>query len=173
MRYFFIMQDAELPCAIQYRDFDINGGRHVFLRQDAERLNDSVVLYLAGSGREARWDFLQCPVTMFAERFRDILDAYEPGLFFQDVVMIHKENILQYQYVHTLMEQVDAVADETEYYPNGAVRRLVLNREKIGRHNLFLLEGNYRKDPIVSLALAESLLRRQPTGIRFEEVEVK
>lgn len=173
MRYFFIRQDAELSGAIQYRDFDINGGRHVFSRQDAGRLNDSVVLYLKGSGREARWDFLQCPVTMFDERFRDILEAYEPGVFFQEVVLIHKENVLQYQYVHTLMEQLDAVSDKTEYYPNGTVKQLVLDRGKIGRHNLFLLEGNHRKDPIVSLALAESLLRRQPMGIRFEEVEVE
>ena len=25
MRYFFIMQDVSLPCAISYRDFDITG----------------------------------------------------------------------------------------------------------------------------------------------------
>ena len=173
MRYFFIKQDKELSCAIQYRDFDINGGRHVFSRQDAKRLNDSVGLYLKGSGREARWDFLQCPVTMFDERFKEILEAYEPTLFFQEVVLIHKENALQYQYVHTLMEQVEAVSDKTEYYPNGTVKRMVLDASKIGRHNLFLLEGNHRKDPIVSLALAESLLRRQVVGICFEEVEVE
>lgn len=173
MRYFFITQDKGLSCGIQYRDFDINGGRHVFSKQDAARLNDSVVLYLKGTGLEARWDFLQCPVTMFEERFRDILDAYEPGLFFQDVVLIHKENSLQYRYAHTLMEQLDAVSEQTEYYPNGTVKRLVLDSKKIGRHNLFLLEGNLRKDPIVSLPLAESLLRRSPIGIRFEEVEVE
>ena len=173
MRYFFIKQDMELSCAIQYRDFDITGGRHIFARQDAKKLNDSVVLYLKGSGREARWDFLQCPVTMFDERFKEILEAYEPGLFFQDVVFIHKENLLQYQYVHTLMGQVGAASDKTEYYPNGAVRRLVLDQRKISRHNIFLLAGNHRKDPVVSLALAESLLRRQPIGICFEEVEVE
>ncbi len=173
MRYFFIQQDNELPCAVQYRDFDVNGGRHVFLKQDAKRLNDSVVLYLKGSGGEARWDFLQCPVTMFDERFRDILEAYEPELFFQEVVLIHKENALQYPYVHTLMDQIDAVSDRTEYYPNGTVKHLVLDQAKIGRHNLFLLAGSHRKDPIISLALAESLLRRQAVGIRLEEVEVE
>lgn len=173
MRYFFIAQDAQLPCAVGYRDFDINGARHVFSRQDAGRLNDSVVLYLGGSGREARWDFLQCPVMMFDERFRDILEAYEPEIFFQEVVMIHKENSLQYPYVHTVLTQLDAVSPNTEYYPNGTVKRLVLDGSKLGRHNLFLLKGNHRKDPVVSLALAESLLRRRPTGIRFEEVEVE
>ena len=173
MRYFFITQDVSLPCAIRYRDFDINGARHLFAREDSSQLNSTVALYLAGNGKEAGYDFLQRPVTMFSQRFRNILEAYEPGLFFQDVVLIHKENSLQYRYVHTLMEQVDAVGESTEYYPNGTVKRLVLDRQKIARHNLFLLQGSRRKDPIVSLALAESLLRRKPVGICFEEAEVE
>ena len=173
MRYFFITQDKNLPGSIQYRDFDINGSRHVFSKEDSSQLDSVVALYLAGDGNEARWDFLQHPVTMFSRRFRNILDAYEPGLFFQEVVLIHKESSRQYQYVHTLMDQLDAVGSQTEYYPNGTVKRLVLDSRKIGQHNLFLLKGNQRKDPIVSLPLAESLLRRWPMGIHFEEVEVQ
>ncbi len=110
---------------------------------------------------------------MFSRRFKEILDAYEPELFFQEVVMIHKESSKQYRYVHTLMDHLDAVGSGTEYYPNGTVKHLVLDAKVIGRHNLFLLQGNQRKDPIVSLPLAESLLRRKPMGIRFEEVEVQ
>ena len=83
MRYFFITQDKNLPGSIQYRDFDINGRRHVFSKEDSSQLDSVVALYLAGDGNEARWDFLQHPVTMFSRRFRNILDAYEPGLFFQ------------------------------------------------------------------------------------------
>lgn len=173
MRYFFITQDVSLPCAIRFRDFDINGARHLFTREESSQLNSTVAIYLAGNGKEAGYDFLQHPVTMFSQRFRDILEAYEPGLFFQKVVLIHKENSLQYRYVHTLIEQVDAVGAGTEYYPNGTVKRLVLDSKRIGRHNLFFLRGNLRKDPIVSLALAESLLRRRPVGICFEEVEVE
>lgn len=173
MRYFFIKQDVSLPGAIRYRDFDINSNRHLFSKEDSGQLNNVVALYLAGDGKEARWDFLQYPVTMFSRRFKDVLDAYESGLFFQEVVLIHKENSLQYRYVHTLMDQLDAVGSQTEYYSNGTVKRLVLDSERIGRHNLFLLKGNHRKDPIVSLPLAESMLRRKPMGICFEEVEVQ
>ena len=71
------------------------------------------------------------------------------------------------------MDQLDAVGSQTEYYPNGMVKNLVLDAGIVGRHNLFLLNGNQRKDPIVSLPLAESLLRRKPMGICFEEVEVR
>ena len=173
MRYFFITQDVSLPCAISYRDFDITGGSHLFTKEDAGRLNDTVSLYLSGNGKETAWDFIQHPVTMFSQRFEDIIEAYEPGVIFKDVVLIHKENALQYRYVQTLMDQLDAAADQTEYYPNGMVKRMVLSQKKIGRHHLFVLSGKHRKDPVVSLALAESLLRRKPVGLCFEEVEVE
>lgn len=173
MRYFFITQDVNLPCAIKYRDFDINGGRHLFTKEDAGQMKEAVVLYLTGSGYEARWDFLQRPVTMFSERFKKILDAYEPGLVFQDVILIHKENGLQYRYTHVLMEEVEAIGSRTEYNPNGTEKRLVLDGKKIGNHNLFLLKGSQRKDPLISLAVAESILRRNVIGVRLEEVEVE
>ena len=53
MRYFFITQDKNLPGSIQYRDFDINGSRHVFSKEDSSQLDSVVALYLAGDGNEA------------------------------------------------------------------------------------------------------------------------
>ena len=49
MRYFFITQDKNLPGSIQYRDFDINGSRHVFSKEDSSQLDSVVALYLAGN----------------------------------------------------------------------------------------------------------------------------
>lgn len=174
MRYFFIKQDTNLPGSITFRDFDITGQRHLFLKADSERLNDTAVMYLGGDGKEARPDFIQRPVTMFSEHLKEIIDAYEPGLIFKDVVLIHKENSLQYRYVQILMDQLDGLSDKTEFYPNGIPKKLILDQAKIGRHQIFLLAGemNIRKDPVISLPLAESLLRRKVTGIQLEEVEV-
>lgn len=173
MRYFFLTQDVKLPGTIQLRDFDITGGRQVFLKSDSERLNDTTVLYLGGNGKETRPDFIQSPVTMFSERLKDVMDAYEPDLVFKDVVLIHKANSLQYHYVQVLMDQLDVISDKTEFYPNHLPKRLILDSQKIGRRNLFFLPGTYRSDPIVGLALAESLLRRNAVGMRLEEVEVE
>lgn len=173
MRYFIITQDTSVPYPIQYRDFDIKGGRHLFLKEDAERLSDRTVLYLSGTGKEARLDFIQRPVTMFSEQFQDILEAYEPGLIFKEVLLIHKENALSYRYVHTLMDSIDSLSPRTEFYPSGMEKRLVLDGRKVTGHHLFLMEGNRRRDPVVSLPLAESLLRRNCMGICFEEVEVE
>ena len=109
---------------------------------------------------------------MFSKRLQDILDAFEADLIFKDVVLIHKESLVQYRYIQVLMEEIDGVSSRSEYYPNGEVKRLVLDPKKIKNYHLFLLKGRYRRDPIVSLPLAESLLRRNVTGICLEEVEV-
>ncbi|MCI9047227.1 MAG: hypothetical protein HFG71_08120 [Hungatella sp.] len=172
MRYFFITQDTGLSGAIRFRDFDIQKGGRLFTKADSKKLNDSVVLYLSGSGKEARPDFIQNPVTMCSYRLKDILEAYEDGIEFKDVVMIHKENSLQYNYVQILLEPIDALSGKSEWYPNGTLKRIVLDGKKIGEHHIFLLDGGYRRDPVISLPLAESLLRRDVTGICLEEAEV-
>ena len=42
MRYFFITQDKNLPGSIQYRDFDINGSRHVFSKEGMATRPDGI-----------------------------------------------------------------------------------------------------------------------------------
>lgn len=172
MRYFFITQDTGLPDGIQFRDFDIKGKSMIFTKADSERLNDSTALYLSGTGKEARPDLIQRPVPMFSRRLKEIVDAYESGLIFKDVVLIHKENNLQYDYVQILMDELEVLSERCEWYPNRTLKKLVLDTGKIGSHHIFFLKGSFRKDPVISLPLAESLMRRRVTGICFEEVEV-
>ena len=45
--------------------------------------------------------------------------------------------------------------------------------KKIAYHHIFMVQGSMMKHPVISLAVAESLLRRQATGIMLEEVEVR
>lgn len=44
---------------------------------------------------------------------------------------------------------------------------------KIGEHKVFMLADSRMKDPIVNLDIIESLLKRNPIGIRFQEIEVE
>ena len=88
MRYFYITQDINLPCSIRFRDFDITSGRRFFGKEDAEKLRETAVVYLAGDGSEVRPDLIQHPVLMFSKRLQDILDAFEADLIFKEVVLI-------------------------------------------------------------------------------------
>lgn len=171
MRYFFISQDTSLLKTIKFRDFDITGGRMIFSKEESEHMNDSAAFYLGGTGREVRPDLIQSPVTIFSNRLRDIIHAYEEDLIFKELSLIHQENSLLYSYVQILMEHLDVLSEKTEFYSNGMPEQIILDKQKIGNHQIFRLDGPYRKDPIISMPLAESLLRRDIIGVKIEEVE--
>lgn len=173
MRYFTMRQDRGLPYALQLRGFDITSPGHMFTKAEEDKLKDTSILYMAGSGDEAMPDFLQSPVYLVSERIKEILDLYEDGLIFKETIMIHKEAEVQFTYYHILMDELEALSSSTQYYPNGIEKEIILDREKVKGRNLFLLADSKTKTPIVSLNVVESLLKRHTIGILFEELEVR
>ncbi len=172
-RYFFMEQDNTLMDVIGLRDFDIYGSRHIFTWEDAEKMNDITPLYLDETKGECAPDFIKSPVYMVSEMAKKVIDMYEDDLIFKKIVLIHKEESKQLVYFHLLLKEVEAVDKDTEYYPNGMEKRLILSREKIGDHRAFLLADSRVKLPVISLEVVESLLRRHVMGVTFKEIEVR
>lgn len=52
------------------------------------------------------------------------------------------------------------------------VSSLVLNKQKIGRRNLFRLSGLLEYKIVVSLPMVESILRRRLYGVELTKLEV-
>ena len=171
-RYFIMRQDKSLTGSIRLKNFNICGKRHLFHKSDADRLNQTTVLYLSPEGGEAVWDFIQSPVNMVSLMLRHVLDMYEDGLIFRKVSLIHKEKDQEFLYYQILMDEIEALSDRVERYPDQTEKRILLDTDKIGEHKVFLLADSRRKDPIVHIDVVESILRRSPIGILFEEVEV-
>lgn len=173
MRFFTMEQDKNLPDMIQFRDFDICGPRHIFQKKDAEDINASTVLYLAENSGECAPDFIQSPIPMVSETVKKVLDVYEDDMIFKSVVLISKEREVILPYHTLLLDGMDLLSGKTEFYANGSVKRLVLDSGKIGEHHIFLLSDRRFRNPFVSLEVVESLLRRNVTGIIWQEVEVE
>lgn len=172
-RYFFMDQDNVLPDTIGLRDFDIYGNRHIFTYDDIDRMNDVTALYLDGTAGECAPDFIKSPVYMVSEMMSEVVDMYEDGLIWKKIVMIHKEEERQLAYFHLLLKEIEVLHKDTEYYPNGMEKRMVLDKDKIGYHKVFLLADSRVKLPVVSLEVVESLLRRHIMGVTFKEIEVE
>lgn len=172
MRFFMIQQDKNLPGMIQFNDFDILGPRHIFYKEDAGQVNDHTMLPLAKKRGETIPDFIQSPVHMISDTVKQVFDMYEDDMVFRTIVIADLEAKSMMKYHHLLLERLDMFSDQTEFYSNGTVKRLVLDREKIGEHKVFMLNDERFSYPFISLEAAESLLRRQVIGIVMKEVEV-
>ncbi len=171
-RYFMMRQDKTLSYAIQLRDFDVCGKSHLFHKSDAERLNDTTILYLSSKGGEAVWDFIQSPVNMVSEMGRHVLSMYEDNLLFKKVSLIHKEKEQELLYYQVLMDEIEGLSARVERYPDQTEKKILLDIGKIGEHKVFLLADSRIKAPIVHMDVVESMLRRNSIGVLFQEVEV-
>lgn len=173
MRYFTMEQDKELWDCIEFRDFDICGPRHIFYKKDADDINDTTTLYLTEKSGECAPDFIQSPIPLVSDTVKKVLDMYEDDLVFKSVAVISKEQGMILPYHTLLLDSMNMLSEKTEFYPNGSVKRLVLDPERIGEHRAFWLDDRRFRNPFVSLEIVESLLRRNVTGIVFREVEVE
>lgn len=171
MRFFTMQQDITLPDVIQFREFDICGPRHIFYKEDEADLNDSTVMYLKEGG-ETIPDFIQSPIALVSDKVKKVLDMYEDDMVFKIVVFANKEEETMVLYHQLLLERMDMLSDQTEFYSNGSIKRLALDEKKIGEHKAFMLEDKRFPHPFISLEVAESLLRRHVVGIILKEVEV-
>ena len=109
---------------------------------------------------------------MVSVMLRHVLDMYEDGLIFKKVSLIHKEIGQELLYYQVLMDEIEALSEKVERYPDQTEKRILLDTDKIGEHKAFLLADSWMKDPIVHIDVVESILRRGSTGIVFQEVEV-
>ena len=155
------------------RDFDICVPRHIFFRKDAAVIKPSTTLYFAADSGEALPDFIHSPIPMVSDMVKKVLDVYEDDMIFRSVSLVDKSRGKIFLYHTLLLEEQEMLSDSTEYYPNGSVKRLVLDRKKIGEHKVFLADTKRFRNPFVSLEIVESILRRNPVGIIFREVEVE
>lgn len=158
---------------IEFRDFDICGPRYIFYKKDADKINDSTTLYLTEKSGECAPDFIQSPIPLVSDIVKKVLDMYEDDMIFKSVAIISKEREFILPYHTLLLDSIDLLSEKTEFYPNGSVKRLVLDSNRIGEHHVFWINDKRFRNPFISLEIVESLLRRNVTGIIFQEVEVE
>ena len=67
----------------------------------------------------------------------------------------------------------DCLHQDTVIYPNGALKEVILDQHKIKGRDIFRIKGIIENKTIISLAVAESIMRRNPYGVGLERVQVK
>ena len=67
-------------------------------------------------------------------------------------------------YWSPVLKTVDCMDAETSFYPNGMLKNLVVRLRSIQAHQIFQVAGLVENVTLVSLPVAESMLRRFTTG---------
>lgn len=122
-------------------------------------------------------DYVVTPTPMVSSRLRKVFHMYDDSIEFKSVQNYTSQEKdafkLAPSYYVYYVEQTPCLHKDSIIAPNGAVTDLVLKGSELRNKDIIVVGGIQEKITIVSLALAESILRRRMFGIDFEEVKIR
>ena len=140
-----------------------------------ETMPAGIVAYYRYSDDMEVPDILMEPTLMVSPELKAVLSLYNPEIKAKSVKMfaVEEEISLAPEYWVLCIPELFCLSDEVEILPNGSVEKLILQRNAIGKEDVFKVAGTLENYVIVSTPVVESILRRKLYGVGFQEVEVK
>lgn len=127
--------------------------------------------FLVRSDKENAYpDFIQVPLPLISTGMKEIFLSHESDIQCNCALLSNRELKQQRVYWLFALKRIACASEQTEFYPNHMLKKLVLDREKIGHRVIFQVQGIMEKKVIVNSDVAESILRRPITGIRLEKI---
>ena len=176
MKYYKISEDKRIHNRVVFRDFKTNETAE-FHTEDADTVNDSTVLYTEENENCVYPEIIEAPLFMVSDELSKVLLMYQPSIILKTVVFFDKVKNTQKRYKLPLLERVECLY-EGELTPEQEKAALLdfpkkkyfLHKDKIKHKKIFKIKGIPEMDVIVSMDVAESLIRRGVYGVRFQEV---
>lgn len=117
------------------------------------------------------------PTFMVGDSLRRIISVYDDTVDWKTLYMMPDEEEKMVdgtkRYSIPNLTRCKCLHPDSETTPNGAVTKLILDKSRLRNTAIFQVEETLENYVIVSLALAESISRRHPYGVRLERVEVR
>ena len=156
--------EGELPPKEKHLDLNPYLSEALLIRLKAHRLNEYP-------------DYMEIPINfkppvmLISNKLKPIVSKYQRNIRFQMVLFVERKRGHQEIYHVMDVPEVDCLSDNAPRRL-GDVTELVLDEDKIGVNRIFRVK-DYNMELVIRLDVAESLLRRNGSGVTFEKVKMR
>ena len=165
LKYFEIQEAPELKYAPQlenwYGKFDV---RDIKL-EGFPRLPDRQLFTIKPSDRTIFTDIIQFPFLLLSLKVTEVIKMYRERCFCRDVILLDQISGKSELYQLPVFDETDKLSIRERQ--GGAQSETVV----LDKH-IFWVRDSLKRHTIISLDLAESLLRREVTGLGLKEIEL-
>ncbi len=140
-----------------------------------EGLENVQIAYYTHNESSEICDILQKPTFLVSDKIKRLLSLYDGTIAFKAVQLfatVATDKTAPLYWVPCL-EILECLHPATTKYDNGFIKQLVLEKAAIEGKAIFRVGGLLEDKVIISLSVAESLLRRGLYGIGLQKVEVR
>lgn len=165
--YFAMREDRRIKNRIQFKDIKVR--TYIgFEAEEIEKINDISVMFVEGGPESIYPDFMEAPFYLISDRMKLLIELYDLTVQYKKVVLIHKSQNRQSIYWLILPKQRACLHESTEFFPNGWVKKTVLDRRMLNENRIFQVNMLPVPQLVLQLDVTEAILRRNMTGVEFE-----
>ena len=174
MKYFKITDTSELKYAPQlinwYGKFDV---RDIRLKS-YPKLPKKEIFLISPSEKTIFTDFILFPFLLVSQKVIDVIKMYRELCFYREIILLDQVNGQSAIYYLPVFNENNQLRIIEKVYDNGESRQgTIVFEEKVEiNKNIFWSRDSLKRHTIISLDLAESLLRRNVIGLGIEEIEL-
>lgn len=174
MKYFQMKQGSKLKNVIELRWLKKQPFSYQINQEKFEQLAKLQIAYYTCRKEIEIPDVLEHPTFMVSETVKHVMTMYEEETRFKGIQLYptEYEKKTAPMYWIPCIEEVSCLHDSGRIAPNGTVLELVLDQARLPDLNIFKVGDILENRIIVSLPVTESILRRNPYGVDFEEVKI-
>lgn len=172
--YFELRQNHMVENAITIIGIDTASYCYKMQEKDFENLEKVTVAYFVGNGEEELCDLLIAPTLMVSDRMKKVLNLYDKKMEFKGVQLypLVQECTKYPLYWIPKFCETDCLHESTEFNDNGTMKEPVLDKRKLGKSSIVRVTDSTGFKVIISLPVAESLLRRRMYGIELHKLRI-
>lgn len=173
MEYFQMSQDKTIPNAVEPVGVLKVIEKDMIKQQNFSKSDEIPVQFEIKDNDSTEYiDFIEFPVPLVSDRMKNILCKYDDRTFFKPIFLADIKRSRQDIYWLMVPGKIDCLSQKSEMDLNGAMKRIVIDYEKVRYNKIFTIKGIVENIIIVRLDVAESILRRGFTGIRLTRLEM-
>lgn len=164
--YFWLKPDAALSNPIQIFHFAVEGSVTTGMTIDPKKIPKHQVAYFEYSPQLEICDVLFRPTLLIENAVKRLWGLYEPQMKFKSVQVFANDPEIEVSplYWSPVLKAIDCMDGETSFYSNGMLENLVVRLRSVQAHQILQVAGPIENVTLVSLPVAESMLRRFMTG---------
>lgn len=173
MSYFIIYEDKDNEYSIQPKG-SVDEIDYDDIEEHSDDIENMTIQLNLKEKRDKEYiDYIEKPVALISDKLKQVLDKYKQDIFYRAIVLADEKNMEQDLYWQLVIKNIDCISNKSEFDKVGNLKKLVINENKIEGNKIFKVKYKFQNIIIVSLDIAESILRRDFTGIKLKRVETE
>lgn len=174
MEYYLLRQAGNIVNPIKITNLDPLVYKSGMSHQNFKNLDEAVVGYVSYEPEKEIPDILTYPAYMVSDVIRKVMSMYDENISFKAVQVFpdNQEYIKEASKVYWIYDCVmeNCIHPDTVILPNGAIKQVILDKHKVKGRDIFRIKNTVENKTIISLAVAESIMRRNLYGVGLERV---